>query len=222
LLEAGMSVADDELHTLQAALHQRAEEATPERFRLGLADVEADHFPVAGLVHAVGEHERLADDAAAITDLLHLGIKPQVRVAALERPVAEGVDLLVEALADPRDLALRDPQPQRLDHLVDFACGDTGHIGLLHDCDERLLAPPARLQKAGEVAATADLGDRQLDLTSTGVPGPRPVAVAMRQPLLRRALTPPDSNQLRHLGLHQLLTDPGQRLAQEIKPLTLK
>jgi len=48
-------------------------------------------------VHAVGKHQRLPDDPAAVADLLHLGIQPQVRIAALERPVAEGVDLFVEA-----------------------------------------------------------------------------------------------------------------------------
>jgi hypothetical protein len=63
-------------------------------------------------VHAVGEHERLPDDAAAVSDLLDLGVKPQVGVAALQRSVAERVDLLVEPLADPGDLALRDPQPE--------------------------------------------------------------------------------------------------------------
>src|SRR5919201_41853 len=47
-------------------------------------------------------------------DLLDLGVEPQVRVAALKRPVAESVDLLVEPLTDPGDLALRDAQPQRL------------------------------------------------------------------------------------------------------------
>jgi hypothetical protein len=33
-----------------------------------------------------------AHDAAAVADLLDLGVEPQVGVAALERPVAEGVD----------------------------------------------------------------------------------------------------------------------------------
>jgi hypothetical protein len=39
--------------------------------------------------------------------------------------VAEGIDLLVETLADPGDLALRDPQAERLDHLVDLAGRET-------------------------------------------------------------------------------------------------
>ena len=83
----GCASLDDELHAAQAALDQSAEEAAPERLGLALADVEPDHLAVAGLVHGVGEHQRLPDDAATVADLLDLGVKPQVRVAALERPL---------------------------------------------------------------------------------------------------------------------------------------
>ena len=52
-------------------------------------------------MHGIGEHERLLYDPAAVADLLDLCVEPQVRVAALERSVAKGLHLLVEALADP-------------------------------------------------------------------------------------------------------------------------
>jgi hypothetical protein len=80
---------------------QAAEEAAPERFGLALADIKADHLPVAGLVHGIGEHQRLRHDAAAVAHLLDLRIQPQVGVAALQRPAAEGLQLLIEAGADP-------------------------------------------------------------------------------------------------------------------------
>jgi hypothetical protein len=158
-------------------------------------------------VDAVGEHQRLADNAAAVADALDLGVEPQVRVAALQRPVAERVDLLVEALADSRDLALRDPQPKRFDHLVDLARRDAGDVRLLDDRDKRLLGALARLEETREVTAAADLRDRQLELARARRPGARPVAVAMRQPL-RVALAALGANQLRHLRLHQLLHNP--------------
>jgi hypothetical protein len=148
-----VGVGDDQLHAAETAFDQRAEEAAPKGLRLGLADVERDHLAVAGLVHSVGEHERLADDAAAVSHLLHLRVEPQVGVATLERPVAEGLHLLVQAGADARDLALRDPQPERLDDLVDLAGRDAGDVGLLHDRDQRLLRALARLQKTREVGA---------------------------------------------------------------------
>jgi len=100
-LEPGVRVGDDQLHPRQATLDQAAEEAAPEGFGLGLADIQADHFTVAGLVHRVGEHERLAHDPAAVADLLDLRIKPQVRVATLERPAPERLNLLIQPGADP-------------------------------------------------------------------------------------------------------------------------
>jgi hypothetical protein len=100
-LQAGVRVGHDQLHAAETALDQAAEEAAPERLRLALADVEADHLSVAGLMHGVGEYERFRHHPAAVPDLLDLRIQPQIGVAALERPVAEGLDLLVQAGADP-------------------------------------------------------------------------------------------------------------------------
>jgi hypothetical protein len=42
----------------------------------------ARSLPVAGLVHPVGEHEALADDAAAAAHHFHHGVEPQTGVAA--------------------------------------------------------------------------------------------------------------------------------------------
>jgi len=168
-----VGIGDDELAAEQAALDQAAQERAPERLRLRLADVEADHLPAAGLVHAVGDDQALPDDAAAVPDLLDLRIEEQVGVAALERPLSERLDLLVEAGADARDLALGDAQPERLDDLVDLARRDTGDVGLLDHRHQRLLGTLARLQEAREVAPPPELGDRQLELAGAGVPAAR-------------------------------------------------
>jgi hypothetical protein len=108
-LEAGVRVGDDQLYSSEAALDQATEEAAPERFGLALAHVEADHLAVARLVHRIGQHRRLRHNAAAVADFLDLGVEPKVGVAALQGPVPERLDLLVEALADAGDLALGDP-----------------------------------------------------------------------------------------------------------------
>jgi hypothetical protein len=74
LLQPCVRVGDDELDAREAG-------STSERRKLrqnaslSLADVEADHLPIAGLVHPVGEHKRLADDAAAVSDLLDVGVE---------------------------------------------------------------------------------------------------------------------------------------------------
>ena len=109
------------------------EELAPERLGLRLADVEADDLAPAGLVDGVRDHDALARNAAAVADLLDLGVDEQIRVAALQRPLAERLDLLVEQPGDPADLALGDPQPEALDELIDPPRRDAADIRLLDD-----------------------------------------------------------------------------------------
>jgi hypothetical protein len=106
----------------------------------------------------VGDDDALRHDPAAVPDLLDLGVDKQVRVAALERPLAEGLDLVVEQAADARDLGARAPEPERLDQLVDPPGRDAADIGRLDDRHERLLRALARPQEAREVAALPELG----------------------------------------------------------------
>src|ERR671925_1500735 len=125
------------------------------------------------------DHQALADDAAAVADLLHLRIKPQVRIAPLERPVAERLHLLVEPGADARDLRARDAQTERLHQLVDLARRNAANVRLLHDRDQRLLRTFARLEEARKVGAASDLRDRQLDLAGARRPRTGAVAIAV-------------------------------------------
>ena len=217
-LQALVRVRDNQLHAGEATLDQAAEEVTPERLRLALAAVDPDHLAPPRLVHAVRDHQALPHDAAASPDLLDLRIQPQIRIAALERPRTEGVDLLVESRADARDFRAGDPQAERLDQLIDLPRRHAAHVRLLDHRDECLLRAAPRLQKAREVGAAPDLRDRQLELAGARVPAPRPVAVAVRQPVWV-ALAMLGADQLRHLRLHQLPHHPTQRLAQEVEPL---
>jgi hypothetical protein len=82
-------------------------------------------------VHAVRDHQRLVDHAAAVAHLLDLGIEKQVWVAALQRACSERVDVLVERLADATDLAFAHAQSEALDELVDAPGRDATHIRLL-------------------------------------------------------------------------------------------
>ena len=160
----------------------------PERLGLGLADVDREDLAAAGLMHAMGDDERLGDHAAAVADLLDLGVEEQIRVAALERAVPERLDVLIQRRADPAHLRARDPQPERLDQLVDPAGRNAAHIGLLDNRQQRLLGTPARLQKAREVAALPQLRDLQLDLAGPGVPTAGPIAIAVRRAVIGPAL----------------------------------
>ncbi len=128
-----MGIGDRELDPDQPAPHQAAQKVAPKGLRFGLADVEADHLAAAGLVDAIGDHDALAANAAAVADLFDLGVEPQVWVAAVQGPGPERLDLLIEAGGDPRDLRAGDPEPERLDQLVDAASGDPADVGLLDD-----------------------------------------------------------------------------------------
>ena len=67
----------------------------------------------------------------AVADLLDLGVDEQIRVAALQRPLAERLDLLVEqpAIRLTSDFEIRSPS---LDELIDAPGRDAADIGLLH------------------------------------------------------------------------------------------
>src|SRR4051794_15843029 len=203
----------------QAARDQAPEELAPERLGLRLADVEADDLPPAGLMDSVRDHDALAGHAAAVADLLDLGVDEQIQVAALQRPLPERLHLLIQQPGDPADLGLADTQPAALHQLIDPPSRDPAHIGLLDHRHQRLLRALARLQEAREIAALAQLGDLQLDLPGSGVPAPSPVAVAMRRSIIGPALAQLGADQLCHLGLHELARDRLNRLTDHIRML---
>jgi hypothetical protein len=149
-LQPGMGVADDQLHADEAAGDEAAEELRPERFGLGLADVQADDLSASGLVHGVGDHDALARDAAAVADLLDLRVDEHVGVAALQRPLPERLDLPVEQAGDPADLAAADPQPETLDELINTPRRHTADVRLLHHRHERLLERLRGCRKLGK------------------------------------------------------------------------
>ena len=101
VLEPGVGVRDGELHPGQAARDQAPKEVGPERLGLGLADIDREDLAAAGLVHAMGDDQRLRHDAAAVADLLDLGVEEQIRVAALERAAPERLDMLIQRRRTP-------------------------------------------------------------------------------------------------------------------------
>ncbi len=83
-------------------------------------------------------------------------IDPQIWPVALDRPIEEGLDLAVDLLAQPTDLALGDAtHAHGLDQIVDRAGRDSLHIGFLDDRRQRLLGQAPRLQEARKVRALA-------------------------------------------------------------------
>ncbi len=65
---------DAQAHALESSGAQAAQELAPERFGLGLADVQTEDLTAASLVDAIGQHQRLVADPAGLTDPLDLGV----------------------------------------------------------------------------------------------------------------------------------------------------
>lgn len=159
--QAGVLVADAQTHAGQAALPQRAQEGDPERLRLRLADVEPDHLAPTAVVDAIGHDECLRVDVATVADLDHLGVEPQVRVAALQRSVAERADSGVEPATQCRDaVAGHATDAELFDQAVELARGHAVDVGLHDHRHDRLLGSPARLQERGEVGLATALALR--------------------------------------------------------------
>ena len=170
-------------------------------------------------MHAVGDHQRLVTHPTPLPDPLHLGVQPQIRIGALQGPLTEHPDLLVQPTAQPRHLILAQlVQAHLLHQPVDLAGGHPVDIRLLDHRDQRLLGAPTRLKKRREVAALAQPGDGQLDAADPGVPLAGPVAVAVGHPV-GRALTQLGPDLSADVGLHELGGHPGHRLAQHVSVL---
>lgn len=121
VLEPFVVVRDRQAHALKATRSQGAQELDPERLRLDLADIEADHLTDAGVAHGVGDHQRLGAHVPGGADLHVLGVQPQVRVGAFQRALPEDPHLLVQSPAERRDTVLGHPSDsQLLDQLVDL------------------------------------------------------------------------------------------------------
>jgi len=71
-----VGVGDAQPHAGQPTGAQATEELAPERLGLGLADVDPDGLTAAGLVHAVGDHQRLVAHPARLADPFDLGVQP--------------------------------------------------------------------------------------------------------------------------------------------------
>jgi hypothetical protein len=82
----------------------------------------AQHLTAAVAVDADGDDDGDRDDTAAAAHLQVGGVDPDVGPVAFDRPLEEGLHLVVDLLAQPADLALGDAaRPHRLDQLVDRA-----------------------------------------------------------------------------------------------------
>jgi hypothetical protein len=176
-----VGVGDDELHARESSGHEVSQERGPCRTGLLRERVEADDLTTTLGVHGGCHDAGDLHDTTAFTNADGERVDPQVRVRpVVERTAAEGGDLLVECLGQPRDLRLGDAlDAERLHESVDSPGRDSPHIALGDDCHERTLrTTPVLEQPVRVVAAFAQLRDGERDRAHSRVEFALPVAVA--------------------------------------------
>lgn len=165
---AFMSIADDELHAVQAALHQRGEEATPVRLRLAQGDTDAEDGAFAIGADAHGDEHGAIHKHTTLADLFITCVQDKVWEGS-QGARAPDFELLVEfgsALTDLGGANL--VAAELLDDLGNFASGHALNVHLRHGEVERLLAAHTTFQGAGiKGHAITYLGHPQLDLADS-------------------------------------------------------
>ena len=105
--------------------------------------------------------------------------------------------------------------PMALNEVVDRAGRDALNVGLLHDRGDGLLRHPARLEKAREVAALAQLGNAKLHRAGARLPVAVAVAVALSK-AIGRTFARRRAGAAFDVQLHQALGGKADHLAQKI------
>ncbi len=164
------------------------------------------------------------DGAAALPALHDERVQRHVRVrGAVQGAGAELLDDLVEALGEPRDLALGHPlHPELLHELLHPPGRHAGEVGVGDHRHERLLRTPARLQQPiREVRALPELRHRELDRPDPRIPRPLPVPVTAVDPL-KAPLTPPGTANRVGVRAHHPLGHLLHHRPQQIRARLLK
>jgi hypothetical protein len=135
---------------------------------------------------------------------------------AFQRPVEEGLHLVVDLDTQTRYLALGYAgHSHGLHQVIDRTRGDALYIGFLDHCGEGLLGHPPWLKEAREIAALPQPRDAKFDGSGTGLPIAFTVAVAMCQTVGGTG-TVGSTGAALDLQFHQALGAEADHLAQEV------
>src|SRR5581483_4649900 len=131
------------------------------------------------LIHSCGDHDRHRFDTVAHPNLLVQHIQPDVAAAA-QLALAKLPHLLIQRRAQLAYLRGRNSRdPKLLKHRLYLARADTLNHRFLDHADQGLLAAPAVLDEARDVAALAQLRNLQHDRSQPRVPPPVTISIAV-------------------------------------------
>lgn len=170
-------------------------------------------------VHPSSDQGMDACDSAVLADLDRERVDPDERVRpGIQGALPERADLGVEMSGHLRDLRARQAlDPELLGQPLDPPGRDPEQIRGGHHGDQGLLGSAAMHQQpVREERALTQLRDRQLHGASTGVPLPRPIAIAPVGPSIA-ALAIASAANLVGLRGHHRVGERGDHLAQQIR-----
>src|SRR5262249_7960094 len=96
------AIRGDQSDTLQPAFLEMLEERAPTRLILLRPFADAENLPIAALVHADCNQERDVAHLAGPTAFEHDAVKINIRVLALDRAIAPGLDRPIDLLIQVR------------------------------------------------------------------------------------------------------------------------
>ncbi|OCQ85388.1 hypothetical protein A4260_11025 [Streptococcus pneumoniae] len=185
--QAGVGVAGDQRDPGQAAGDQVAEERQPAGPVLGGGDLDAQDLSVALGVDAGGDQGVHPDDAACLAHLEHQGVGGEEGIrAGIERAGPKRLYGFVELFGHDRHLRLgKLCHTKCFDQALHPASGYSQQVAGRHHAGQCAFSSLAALQQpVREIAALAQLGDRDVDGCGTGVEITVAVAVALIGPLI--------------------------------------
>ena len=219
-LQAGVGVGDDQLHPVEAAGLQRAQERGPERPVLAVADVEAQHLAAAVGGDPGGDHDRLGHHPVVRPgpcSRWRRGTRTGRSMSARDRSRNAATSSSRSAqIRDTSDLEIPVSAPSALTRSSTLRVRDPVQVGLHHHREQRLVDPAAPLQQRREERPGPQLRDPQLQIPRGRGQRPRPGAVALRGALDRCAPTGPAPITAVRFGVDQRLV---QRLGRDPDPV---
>ena len=204
-----MGVRHDQLDTAETTRLERTQELGPERFVLGVTDVEAEDFtaPISGDTYR--DDNGLGHDPVVHAGLAIRRIQEHVREChGAEVAAGERADFEVQVGADAGDFGLGDPGvgAEGFDQVVDLPGRDAMQIRFHHDSEQSLVDPAAALQQGREERPSSQLRDPKFQIAGRGRQCPGTGAVALRGAVVG-AFILARANQRGRFGIDQFLIE---------------
>jgi hypothetical protein len=178
--------------------------------------VEADNLALALGVDGYGDYRGDADDPPALAHLEVGSVEPEVGPIAGERALEEGMDALIDVLAQLGHRGLGDAaHTHGLDQFIHAPGADASNPRLLDHRDQRFLNGLPRFQKARKVSAGPQLGDLEVERAEPGIEAAVAVAIAPGRPVAGSFMAA-STDQAVNVGFHDDLQNTLCDCAQKI------